>query len=89
MIAEWKFDLSTAPRGQRFGDKNQNFRPDWILVCFHDKGVAKILPTHFVEPSKQHPDGRWAGLATKQIPYAWDHYPEIAEPPAAEEESSW
>lgn len=78
-MTDWNFNMAEAPRGQRFGDKKQYFRPDWILVSVVDKGIPRVIPVHFVEPTKSHPSGRWAGISGKQQPYAWQPFPDVAD----------
>lgn len=80
--------LENAPRGTvretpvtgKEGKIRRTFVPDWLLLAVSDKGVLKVIPGHFVEPSKQYPEGRWAGCADKQVPYAWAPWPAAPDP---------
>lgn len=85
-MTSWNHDMDAAPRGvvhvesRKFGDATREFRRveiEWLWLALPD---GKVFRCHWVEPTTQHPKGRWAGLHHETIPVAWMRYEAPAHP---------
>lgn len=86
----WNHDMAAAPKGvvkaeqRRFGKDTREVtrvEVEWLWLALPDGSVAK---GHWVEPSRHHPAGRWAGLHSDASPIAWARYQTPAHPLEAE-----
>lgn len=80
-MTEWNFDMTSAPRGEtvvveqwrKTSDgvklaKVETFAPDWIWAA---TAGGEVVKSHFVPPTKHHPEGRWMNLHSESEPIAW------------------
>ena len=83
-MIEWNLDLKEVP-GPRIitrttttvGGKTKTYKetvPTYILVSV-DNLERQVLSSYWIPPNKYHPNGRFAFLASDQLPLAWAPYP--------------
>lgn len=87
---DWNFDMSAAPRGvehreqRKFGNEVREVtrvEVEWIWAALAN---GQVYRTHWIEPTRWHPNGRWTGLHSETVPIAWMRYETPMHPAAAE-----